>query len=299
MFPDPLVSFIIHVMKKSDPILPKIELSSDESVQLKKLEVIVLKEIIRVCEAAHIPYFAAFGTLLGTIRHRGFIPWDDDIDIGMLYPDYLRFCDAWKSYGDQTHFFLQTFETDKEYPLFFAKVRLNGTVYMQYEFQHHDMNQGVWVDIFPFFHIPEASKKWKKMSRKIYLPFIKDKLLHRELMEPNEQKDWRIRLYGILTAPISEKTLLKKTMKLIARWDQKYQHSSLASGGNTLIPMPAKCFQELTKGSFEGLDIMIPKDSDTVLRSDYGDYWQLPPVKDRCPVHDVSCFKPSINGEKR
>jgi lipopolysaccharide cholinephosphotransferase len=279
-------------MKTRACVLPKIELSPSEVDTLKQLEIQILKEIIRVCDSAKIGYFAAFGTLLGTIRHQGFIPWDDDIDVGMLFSDYIHFCKAWDQYADKDHFFLQTFETDKNYPLYFAKVRLRGTVYMQYEFQHHEMNQGVWVDIFPFFHIPEDRKKWKKMSRTIYLPFIKDKLQHRDLMTVSEKKDWRTRLYAIITIFSNEQHLLKKNMKLIDSWDRKYQKSSLVSGGNTLIPMPAVCFKDFIVGSFEGVSVAIPKDSDMVLRSHYGDYWKLPPVENRVPVHNVCQFAP-------
>ena len=97
-------------------------------VQLDQLE--IAKDIKRVCEENGIRYHLAFGSLLGAVRHKGFIPWDDDMDFGMLREDYERFLEiAPKKLKDE--FFLQTWHTDPYYPLAFAKVRKKGTVFQE------------------------------------------------------------------------------------------------------------------------------------------------------------------------
>lgn len=96
--------------------------------KLQLLELKVLLEFKRICEKHQIQYFLMWGTLLGAVRHQGFIPWDDDIDVGMLRSEYVKFLAICNEELSQD-FFLQTFESDKTYVNSFAKLRLNGTEY--------------------------------------------------------------------------------------------------------------------------------------------------------------------------
>ena len=94
----------------------------------------ILCKYIEICEKYHLRYFVAFGTLLGTVRHKGFIPWDDDIDVGMPREDYERFLQiAQKECGEE--YFLQTVDTDPEYHLYFAKLRMNRTRFVENSLQ--------------------------------------------------------------------------------------------------------------------------------------------------------------------
>ena len=90
----------------------------------------ILDEVVRVCDKNNISYFLMAGTLLGAVRHKGFIPWDDDIDVGMTYDNFKRFIEiAPRELNDK--YFLQTWKNDNEYPFAAAKVRKKGTLFAE------------------------------------------------------------------------------------------------------------------------------------------------------------------------
>ena len=128
-------------------------------VQLTQLS--IAKEIKRICDDHDIEYFLDSGTLLGAVRHKGFIPWDDDMDIAMTRENYDKFLAVAKVELD-SRFFLQTWETDKNYPMPFAKIRLNGTKYVENVFEKAQMHQGIYVDVFPYDVWPQKKRKQKK-----------------------------------------------------------------------------------------------------------------------------------------
>ena len=119
--------------------------------KLRKLQLLQTKcllEVKRICEKHNIQYFLFAGTLIGAARHQGFIPWDDDIDLGMLRSDYQRFikiCETELS----PDFFLQTKESDENYALPIAKIRLNGTRRLEYSSSSTNIEKGIDIDIFP------------------------------------------------------------------------------------------------------------------------------------------------------
>ena len=129
-------------------------------VQLTQLS--IAKEIKRVCDKYGIEYILDSGTLLGAVRHRGFIPWDDDMDIAMTRENYDKFVSvAQTEFKDK--YFLQTWETDKNCPFPFAKVRLNGTSYVENVCEHADIHKGIYVDVFPYDVWPEEKKAQKRI----------------------------------------------------------------------------------------------------------------------------------------
>ena len=135
-------------------------------VQLAQLE--IGKEIKRVCDENGIKYFLDSGTLLGAIRHKGFIPWDDDMDMGMLREDYERFIEiAPKELKPE--YFLQTWKTDKSYPYAFAKIRKKGTVFIEAVSQKTNAHNEIFVDVFPYDIYPDDETVRTKLTKKIML----------------------------------------------------------------------------------------------------------------------------------
>lgn len=158
-------------------------------------EIEILKEVDRICDKYNIRYFASSGTLLGAIRHNGFIPWDDDIDLEMLRPDYERFRKiALSELNDK--FFLQSGYTDKDFYGGMLHIRMNGTTVIQLQnYPHTKYHQGIFIDIFPLDGVIENpilfkfQAKCKKLINNImwfrhYRKLSKFKIKHILLLLP-------------------------------------------------------------------------------------------------------------------
>lgn len=117
----------------------------------------IMAEIIRVCEVCDIPYFIQGGTAIGALFNKGIVPWDDDIDIGMTRADYERFLQLAPQHL-RPQYFLEWFGTERNTPFYFAKVKKNGTLFVEEMFRNMDIHHGIFVDIFPYDRIPD--NKW-------------------------------------------------------------------------------------------------------------------------------------------
>lgn len=136
--------------------------------KLHTLELKIAKEIKRICEKNGINYFLTAGTVLGAVRHKGFIPWDDDMDIGMLRADYNKFIEACKE-DLGSEFFFQTWDTDKEYPFSFGKIRLNNTSFIEKFSENCGAHNGIFVDVFPYDNVPDSVLKRKIQGKKYFI----------------------------------------------------------------------------------------------------------------------------------
>lgn len=128
--------------------------------KMQMIELELLVEIDRICRKNHIKYNLCGGTLIGAVRHKGFIPWDDDVDIRMLRSEYKKFKEACKQELDDTRFFLQDFESDPKYRWGYAKLLRKDTVYIRTGQTHLGMKNGVFLDIFISDGIP--NQKWMR-----------------------------------------------------------------------------------------------------------------------------------------
>lgn len=117
----------------------------------------IMAEIIRVCDVCGIPYFIQGGTAIGALFNKGIVPWDDDIDIGMTRADYERFLQLAPQHL-RPQYFLEWFGTESNTPFYFAKVKKNGTLFVEEMFRNMDIHHGIFVDIFPYDRIPD--NKW-------------------------------------------------------------------------------------------------------------------------------------------
>lgn len=125
--------------------------------QLQQMEIEILDEFERVCRQLGIRYYLTAGTLLGAVRHKGFIPWDDDIDVAVPRADYNRLCKLWQSVA-ATEFILQDWHTERNFPYYFTKIRRKHTRAEELLLRKAEIEQGVYIDIFPLDICPDSPK---------------------------------------------------------------------------------------------------------------------------------------------
>ncbi|MBQ7526478.1 MAG: LicD family protein [Bacteroidaceae bacterium] len=151
--------------------------------ELQKLQqalYVTLGEVDRVCKKHGIRYFVTGGTAVGVYFWHSILPWDDDVDVGMLRPDYERFAAiAQEEMGDR--FFLQTPDTEPHTPFFFMKVRMNGSRFSEATFKGIKMHQGIYVDIFPFDKIPKQA--WLERLQHNVLFFLNGLFIAKEIWQ--------------------------------------------------------------------------------------------------------------------
>lgn len=265
-------------------------LTNEEIEILKKREIKILKEIDMVCRKNQIEYSLAYGSLLGAVRHKGFIPWDDDIDIMLERKQYEKFLKvAEQQLGDD--FYLVDGYRDKHYGMVFAKVMLKNTVMRESSIKTSKASDGVFVDVFPFDAIPDSEKLRNKQYRKA--KFIKRIIICRARYYFG-QKGLRLliyRLQRLLYLMLPKTTWMKMYEKNARRYEECENSSMLGNmAGVTILKhnsYPKEIFKDFIEIEFEGLKCKSVRDYDTVLKTTYGDYMQLPPEDKRIPHHFV------------
>ena len=132
-----------------------IQLSAQEIRQLQMIQLEMLIEDDRICRKFDIQYNIIAGTLLGTVRHGGYIPWDDDADVALLRPEYEKFRKACKTDLDTSRFYFQDHRNTKGYRWGYGKLRRKGTLFHREYQEHLPYRQGVFIDIFPLDGVPD------------------------------------------------------------------------------------------------------------------------------------------------
>jgi len=253
-----------------------------ELTEVKKIQAValdILIEIDRICEKNNIEYTLACGTALGAIRHQGFIPWDDDLDIGMTRENYKKFLIALKEDLGNDYYY-HCFETDHRYNVLIPsmKVRKKGTYILERNslLKHHCDGDGLFVDVFIYDHISE--RKWVNAIFRcwMYLLFVPLFILDNLNLNP---------------------VLLKKLYLGSAEWfDSHHQHSKKWGLSMTWVfnkPSKQQVYWEqdlfpFQKMPFEGRLFWMPHNPDAFLRVEIGDdYMTLPPVEQRISKHTV------------
>lgn len=262
--------------------------SDRKRIQYKELQ--ILKEINRICRNHQISYSVAYGSMIGTVRHHGFIPWDDDVDILMLRKDYMRFKEICKI-ELRKDFFYQSNETDPQYFYLFDKIRLNGTVFKESFVAEYNIHHGIYIDIFPIDYLP--NNKWKQKLQYVEFHFFRLGVQSKYLIlnARTGKKKWGAALLRLVYAPFSLIWLYKKAHDVAMAYNLKGSHKQLASFFSPYKKkdiFPFELFSEYIESDFEGEKIMIIKEYDKVLKQLYGDYMNLPPKEARVSHHNIT-----------
>lgn len=244
----------------------------------------ILEEVDRICKKNNVKYILDGGTMLGAIRHKGFIPWDNDLDIAMLRDDYKKFIKACEIDLNEK-FFLQTTISEENYPLNFAKMTINGTIYKSYIFKDLKMHHGVYIDIFPIDNIYRPLKgiqcrlvtiinsiRWcklglynNKIKKIIYAPFT------------------------ILPIRVVN-NLSEILMQLFNNRETKYVYKVCHPSKSKKI-YERKFHENTIRVDFKEGKYPVPKDYDDFLTQRYGDYMKYPPIEKQKPDHNIIEWK--------
>ena len=235
----------------------------------------LLEEFDRVCKKLDIPYMLFAGTLLGAVRHRGFIPWDDDLDVILLRRDYTRFLQEAPAVLEQEKFFLQK-EFSQHWPMFFSKLRLNGTTCLE-KFHPKDpqCHQGVYLDIFPCDMACKTAlgRRLQFCASKVV---IAKSLYRRGYDTDSRKKKLMLSLCRLLPGK------LFRSLALCGRADSPYVHSFFAAARSYEKNVyPAAWFRSAVLLPFEGREYPVSGDYDALLRVLYGDYMQEPSEEEK------------------
>lgn len=260
--------------------------------KLKKVELEILKDFIAICKKYDLTYFATGGTAIGALRHQGFIPWDDDIDVCMLRKDYETFLEvAPKEMGDK--YLFMTTETEKKYPLMFGKMVKKGTVFVEDAYQQAGYPLGIYIDIFPYDQTPEDEKlrkKWQKKTWHIARLHVLTLLKNPKLPDGMTGLKKKIAEMGCRVMHVLFKIIRltpEKTSKWYLKWAKScpeeesdlYIDYSYITGENLMI-RTRDAFPTI-EVPFEDTTVALVKNYDAFLRPEYGDYMQLPPEDQR------------------
>lgn len=261
-------------------------LKEDElrKVQLKMLE--MLKDIDKVCKENNIQYFLDYGSLLGAIRHKGFIPWDDDLDIAMTREDFNKF-EKIAQQGLGKEYFIQTPTTDRFYTLFHVplKVRDNNSKIIEHDFpEDTKFHQGIYIDVFPIDKIPNS--KFKQFLCDSYCKVLKYQNL---VVIGFESLSLGKKVIYLFAKPIMYfymRILKYKTRYKIESWlrkssEKKYSGYQTGMETGLLFKYKEDDIFPIKEVEFESEKFPVPNKYDKILKEYYGDYMKLPNEEDR------------------
>ena len=242
----------------------------------------LLKEFDRVCKKHDIKYMLFAGSALGAVRHKGFIPWDDDLDVVMLRDQYKKFIqvapkEVFEKYYVQSEF-------SKHWPLHFSKLRKNNTTCLEkYHPKDPLIHQGIYIDIFPCDNASDNA-----FLRRIQY-FASRVVVAKAVYKRGYETDSILKKVFIKCCSIISPMLCLKIARQEKNNRSKYVHTFL--GGSCRYKKgfyPREWFTDLISMSFEGSEIPVSAHYDELLKRMYGDYMTLPPKEDRkCKVHAI------------
>lgn len=252
--------------------------------ELKRIQLEMLKALDSFCKQNDIRYSLAYGTLLGAVRHKGYIPWDDDLDIMLLRDDYDKFI---KLFNLNDYCIIEP-KIDKEYSLPFAKVYDKRTIID--EFADVKNLYGVYIDVFPIDKAPNNPAELESFMKE------KDKLNKYHLLKIVPIRFNRNPLKNIVLM-IGKLILANKSINAISRQmsdlSSKYAYLTKSKMMGIIAPndnrreelLPSEYFDYYTTLPFEGFEAMVIRKYDEYLSASYGDYMKFPPIDKRVSHH--------------
>ena len=265
-----------------------IQLNNVQLRKLQQIELELLLEIDRICKKCGIRYNIIAGTMLGAVRHGGFIPWDDDADVAMLRPEYERFRDACASELDSSRFYFQDHTCTQGYRWGYGKLRRKNTLFLREHQEQMPYEQGVFVDVFPLDSVPDGVLSRRLMDFKC---FCIRKMLWSKVGINAERNIIKRGIYAILAAvPLKSVTgrldrLIKKAERCNSGWVRILMYPT----PDQQCGYHRKWYDGSRDVMFEGYLLPGVTEPEEYLCFKYGNYLELPPVEKR-KSHPVSAI---------
>ena len=254
--------------------------------ELQKVIFSVFLEVKKLCEENDITYYGIAGTCLGAVRHKGFIPWDDDLDISVPIEEFDRFLALAKEKLPD-YLEIVTYHDHPHFPRMFARVTDKRTCYVQYYMKYYpDEYHGVFIDVMPMTGKPAGIAGKVFEQKALWYDYLSQQTmcLFRDNKSLREKLSWLVLKCFFLP----ERYFLKKweaelrkhpvkgSKEILFAWNAKVRYRTF----------PAEVFEDHTELEFEGVQVRFPADTDTYLKTEYGDYMKLPPEEKRVGHHD-------------
>ena len=261
--------------------------------ELRHIELGILKHVARFCDERGIKWFLIGGTLIGAVRHKGFVPWDDDIDIGMLRPDYERFI---REYPESGVYELRSLERNTYNQPFAKVVDTRTRVKEQWSSLR---NMGVWIDVFPFDGIPSSdycpglTKSWNRIKaiiRELNHPLLETGVSFRQWIKQLVLLPMRILALPGRLIPYGFPAVILKRIAMRHSVEDSPFIGILVWGYGLREIIPRRAFDGLDIVEFEGMKFPAMSGWDLYLSTVYGDYMTPPPPEKRKTTHPFKAW---------
>ncbi|SEL01896.1 lipopolysaccharide cholinephosphotransferase [Methanobrevibacter gottschalkii] len=257
---------------------------SDEEIKhLQEVELMILKDVVEVLDKHNLKYYMYAGSLIGTIRHKGFIPWDDDIDIILFREDFDKALPVLK---DELSDKYDLIHMDYIEDCFgsFAKVSLKGTIFSRWYTDYVEYNLGINIDLFVLDNIPNSDfiGKLHHFAYVFFYQFVINSCIKMDMYTPFRTKLHHVAYHFLNAIPINKrfwKKVLTKVMKSFNNNDTKRVVNCFNPEG--YVAYEKDDFEPAVHAKFEDFKVRIPKNYDKILTQIYGDYMEIPPVEKR------------------
>lgn len=257
----------------------------------------ILRAVSKICDDQGLTYYLAYGTLIGAIRHKGFIPWDDDIDIWMPREDYKKLIDYFVENKEETFpYELFSVYNNKDYP--YEISRISDSRYVLEVDNEAPYGIGLFIDIYPLDGVGNNEEEYTKLKNKASkyssLCFLSTRLKFEKGSTKGRIKS-AIKLPAFLYSKLMGKKYWINKLETMAN-ESDYQSSAyigaLVWGHDGIKAIfPKEWFSETSAVEFEGIMFKAPKEYDKILSRLYGDYMKLPSEKNQIPHHNYKAYK--------
>lgn len=257
--------------------------------QVQIVQLNMLKEVKRICEKHNIKYFLSSGTLLGAVRHKGFIPWDDDLDVGMTWENYARFRKVVDTELTDKYYFLE-WHNYEDYGFPYAKVKCRDTIYIENKDKKTQHNE-IFIDIFTYnVYCPTRKAKFTQGYPLDFLRTIaKLKAKNQPWAGDGKLKYLKYQPLVLISKLIKQKTIVNLYEKIAQKNNHsdmpEYYSHGLNRYGKWVVER--KWIDELVELPFEDDFFLCPLEYDLCLNKIYGDYMKLPKESDRWDRHGI------------